>query len=136
MWKAKDSDICELKEDILMDTGLDLKDLVAEYYAEEGTRHPRGEPYDEARITFCTTKKIVGSEDWAPFTVNKGWDKGTFPNLTAIAQWVRHVKDNGANSEMPEYKVKQEAYLVARHMAEEGIIPTWFVDKAIERFIL
>ncbi len=136
MFITNKRDLDELSEDILMDVGLDLKDMVAEYYSEEGTRHPRGEPYDEARITFCATKNIVGSEDWAPYTLNKGWDRGTFPNLTAIAQWVRHVKDNGANSEMPEYKVKQEAYLVARHMAEEGIVPTWFVDKAIERFIL
>ena len=136
MWKTNDAKLNRVKEYILMDVGLDLKDIVAEYYAEEGTRHPRGEPYDEARITLCTEKNIVGSEDWAPFTLNQGWDAGTWPNITAIRTWVRYTKDGGANAEKSETQVNQEAYLVARKMATEGIIPTWFVDEALERFIL
>ncbi len=136
MFKTDKGKLENLSENILMDVGIDLKDLVAEYYAEEGTRKTRGEPYNEARITFCTTKNIVGSEDWAPFIVNEGWCHGKFPNITAIRNWVRYTKDGGANSEKTDTQINQEAYLVARKIALEGIIPTWFVDEALERFIL
>jgi len=136
MFKTDKGELDNLKEDLLMDVGIDLRDIVAEYYSEVGERKDRGEPYDEARITFCAEKNIVGSEDWAPFIVNEGWCHGKFPNITAIRKWVRFTKDNGANSEKSESQINQEAYLVARKIATEGIIPTWFVDDALERFIL
>ncbi len=123
-----------MEDDILMDVGIELEELLGKAYSRRGSLSKRGTPYEEARITHCATNSLVGSEDWAPFIVNEGWCHGKFPNITAIRQWVRFTKDNGANSEKSETEVNREAYLVARKIATEGIVPTWFVDDTMERF--
>lgn len=75
----------------------------------------------------------IESDDMGASIINDGVLPGTFPNFDKIMDWVRYKKDGGNNIDLPEYKIKQIAYKVARGIKEKGIKPTWFIDRALAK---
>lgn len=75
----------------------------------------------------------ITSEDIGAAIVNDGVAPGTFPNFDKIMDWVKYKKDGGANRDLPEYKIKQIAYRVSKKIKDEGIKPTWFIDRALAK---
>ena len=87
----------------------------------------------EEKIKYDHSEKAVISESIAPAILNDGVMRGTFPNFDKIKKWVKYTKDGGKNADLPEYKINQIAYRVSKKIKEEGIEPTWFIDRTLAK---
>ena len=120
-----DTMIKALKKDISDEIVGALKDELVKtkpYY--EHTRMIDSFVYDE-------TASLVGSEEWSAAAVDKGgdWIWNKFPPINKILLWVQEHKSPDA----PLSKQKQEAYLIARKIKNEGIDSTYYVDFALSK---
>jgi len=129
MFKAKKSDLKEVGKKLINDIGIDLRGkLRAEIKL-------MGYEYSTARkIDFYEKAKIVGSHAYSIAVLDSGRAPGTYPPFERIYDWVKYIKDNGANSGRDEEYLKLMTGKVMNKIKNEGIDPTWFVKNVLRDF--
>ena len=76
----------------------------------------------------------VGSKEWAPAAINQGMLPGKWPNIDKIKDWIINTKDGGKNVNLSENEVDSIAWKVAGKIKDQGIDPTWYVDRVLTRW--
>ena len=131
MFTFDDNKFNELSDQIKNDAGNDLVErLRQEVIAVKSEYAQRLAD----QIQYYPDDKIVGSTTFAPHIINEGLAPGTYPNFDRLKDWVKNVKDGGANTELPDYVINQITHKVALKIQREGIKPTWFMDRALSKW--
>jgi len=130
MFEFDETDLRKLEKDIQEDMSVNL---IEKYIRAELDRAGKDYSkmynefeYDETEGGVITNNPQLG-------VLNQGREPGTYPNIDRLREWVRTVKDNGENADLPDYKINQIAYRVSKKIYDDGINPDWFIDRALAK---
>ena len=134
MFTIDEKDLRELTDKIKDDLGEDLAERLRNEVSELKSQY--GEKLVD-EIEYFPDDKVVGSTTFGPTIINEGLSPGTFPNFDRIREWVINVKDKSEDEErygtLTDTVIDKITYQICKKIEREGIIPTWFVDKALSK---
>lgn len=117
------------QERMIHDIGTDLRDSLRDEISNKGYGTPTSD-----KLEFFEDDKVVGSEEFSIAVMDSGRLAGEYPPFDKIADWVRYVKDDGANASSDERTITAITWKVMNKIKDEGIEPSWFVKNVLEDF--